>query len=184
MIREVVPPFVAGLFGEFLAGLLDPPPERPSRVAVDERLVRGLAPNVVDGPDRRREVAGDGRLSELVVLSFPHAESNPGVGVDDVLRRDVEHLVGTEAAPCAEGESDPLLSVVGDLKEEFDLLLREPHLHVVPFGVLFEIHGVRLACIPDDVRGKPSLFDGVRRVDRGQIVRLCETNRTSFVRLY
>ncbi|ELY91290.1 hypothetical protein C485_01905 [Natrinema altunense JCM 12890] len=50
------------------------------------------------------------------------------------------------------------MGVVGGLEQLFYFALAELDLHVVAVLVLLEIHGVRVACIPDKNRRESSFF--------------------------
>lgn len=96
--------------------------------------------NVADRLDTHREVARRRRLAELVCLALPDTHHPARVGLDDILRIDIEDLHRAEPASGAKHESDRLLCVAGDRFELLDLGLGESDLLAVLFLVGLEIH--------------------------------------------
>ncbi len=184
MSGEVEPALVAGLLGQLLASVLDPPPERPRGVDGDDGLVFASVPILGGGADRRREPRGHRRLPVLVALALPDAQHRSGVGVDDVTRPHVEVLLRAEAAAHSEFERDALLGGVGGVDELVGLALGEPDLVVLSVLVFSKIHPyVRLSRYRDKNATQNRSTGGDRGVDGVDSVRLFATSRTEDFRL-
>jgi len=157
---DVLPTGLASLVLEVFGGALHPPPEG-SLCNVDERLVRGLATDAVDGVDRIRETFRDRRLAVVVGLrALPDAEHHASVGVGDVVGGNAHDLVGTEPTVNADFDRDLLDRLVDGVEELLDFALGEPDFHSVVVGVVFEIHPVRYVC---GTGHKPPIYSGSAR---------------------
>lgn len=126
-------------------------------------MVARCVADVVDGRNRRRERLRHRRLAVLAALAVVDAENRALLRLVDVLGGDIEDLVAPQPAPSAERKGDPLLGISGRLEEQLDLVLAEPNLHIVAFGVLFEVHLCPTCGLSGINSGRRPELDGVER---------------------